>query len=302
MSKVTECSICFERYNAKNKIPKVLHCGHTFCLECLNKMKIKSKNILECPICRKKESFENTDDLSTNRVIYDLLYNPTQEEDLIIEEKNKFKIIIIGSAFTGKTSLLHRCIKKKFNEEYNVTLGADLQTYKVKINDENICLNIWDTAGTEKFQSMQKMYCLKSYAALIVFDVGNKETFNSVLSWISFYKENKSKELKEIIYLVGNKIDIENKREVSKEEAQEFAEYNNLKYYETSAKNGENVEKLFNDVAEDIVKEYKYGNIYVINKREDSPKLLDINAHLNNNISCWDKFVNNLKNIIFFWR
>ena len=170
MSKVTECSICFERYNAKNKIPKVLHCGHTFCLECLNKMKIKSKNILECPICRKKESFENTDDLSTNRVIYDLLYNPTQEEDLIIEEKNKFKIIIIGSAFTGKTSLLHRCIKKKFNEEYNVTLGADLQTYKVKINDENICLNIWDTAGTEKFQSMQKMYCLKSYAALIFYN------------------------------------------------------------------------------------------------------------------------------------
>ena len=302
MSKVTECSICFERYNTKNKIPKILHCGHTFCLECLNKMNTKSKSILECPICRKKESLENADDLSTNRLVYDLLYNPTQEEDLIIEEKNKYKIILIGSAYTGKTSLLHRCIKKNFSEQYNVTIGADFQMYKIKINDEYICLNIWDTAGTEKFQSMQKIYYQKSYAALIVFDVGNRETFNSVLNWISLYKQNKSKELKEIIYLVGNKIDIENKREVSKEEAQEFAKFNNLKYYETSAKNGENVEELFNDVAEEIVKEYKYGNLYVINKGEDSPKSLDINVHLNNNISCWDKFVNNLKNIIFFWR
>ena len=302
MSKVTECSICLERYNNSKKIPKVLHCGHTFCQECLLKTKKNSDNILECPICRKKELFSNVNDLSTNRVIYDLLYNPTQEEDLVIQEKNIYKIIIIGSAFTGKTSLLQRCIKKKFSEEYHVTLGADFQSYKIKIDDEYICLNIWDTAGTEKFQSIHKIYYMKSYAAIIVFDVGNRDSFESILTWISFYKKNKSKELKEIMYLVGNKIDIGNKREVSKEEAEQFAKLNNLKYYEASAKNGDNVEKLFYDLAEEITREYKYGNIFALNTGKDSPVNLDRNVHLATNESCWKKFVNNVKNFIVFWK
>ena len=76
MSKITECSVCLERYNIKNRMPKILHCGHTFCKECLYSTKQKSNNILECPICRKKELFEDIEDLSTNCVIYDLLYNP----------------------------------------------------------------------------------------------------------------------------------------------------------------------------------------------------------------------------------
>ena len=133
MSKITECSICLERYNIQNKIPKILHCGHTFCRECWDKSKKNSDNILTCPICRKKELFDNIDDLSTNRVIYDLLYNPTQEENIIIEEKNKFKIIIIGSASTGKTSLLNRCTKKKFSDEYNVTLGQICNFIKLRL-------------------------------------------------------------------------------------------------------------------------------------------------------------------------
>lgn len=301
MSKVTECSVCLERYNTKNKIPKILHCGHTFCQECLNKSKKNSNNVLTCPICRKNEIFADIEDLSTNRVIYDLLYNPSQEEDLIIDEKNKYKIIIIGSASTGKTSLLNRCVKKKFDEEYNVTLGADLQYYKVKVGNEYIGLNIWDTAGTEKFQSIQKMYYNKSYAALIVFDVGNKETYDSVMNWILFYRENKSQELKEIIYLIGNKIDIGNERRVSREEAEEFAKLYNLKYYETSAKDGTNVEKIFQDIGEDIAKTYKEGNIYALNKGENETKILDVNVHLGNE-TCFDKFINSIKNIIFFWK
>lgn len=302
MSKVTECSICLERYNTSNKIPKIMHCGHTFCKECLIKSKNNSDNILSCPVCRKKELFNDIDDLSTNRVIYDLLYNPEQEEEIIIEEKNKFKIIIIGPASTGKTSLLKRHTKKKFNEEYNVTLGADIELIKVKVDNEYIGLVAWDTAGTEKFQSIQKMYYLKCFAAIIVFDVGSRETFESLLDWISFYKQNKTKELKEIMYLVGNKIDIGDKREVSKQEAEEFAIINNLKYYETSAKNGENVEILFSDIGEELVKTYKQGNIYALNINEDSPKILDKDTLVNKNISCWDKFINSFKKIIFFWK
>jgi len=191
--------------------------------------------------------------------------------------------------------------QKKFDEEYKVTLGADLQYYKLKIDNDYIGLNIWDTAGTEKFQSIQKMYYKKSYAALIVFDVGERATFNSVNNWISFYRENKSKELKELIYLIGNKIDIGKERQVSTEEAEEFAKLNNLKYYETSAKNGTNVEKIFKDVGEEIFNTYKEGNIFSLSKNENDTKILDINVHKSNE-SCFQQFINSILNKIKFWK
>lgn len=149
MSKVIEWSVYLERYNIKNKMPKILHYGHTFCKEWLYNTKKKSNNILESPICRKKELFEDIGDLSTNSVIYDLLYNLNQEEDIIINKKNKFKKILIGSASTGKTCLLKWYIKKKFSDEYNVANGIHVQSYKVKARDEYISLNFLDTAWIE---------------------------------------------------------------------------------------------------------------------------------------------------------
>ena len=183
----------------------------------------------------------------------------------------------------------------------NQNFVEDIEMVKMKIGDEYIGLNIWDTAGTEKFQSMQKMYYLKSYAAFVVFDVSFRETFESVPSWISFYKESKSKELKDIIYLIGNKIDIEENREVSKQEAEEFAKLHNIKYYEVSAKSGENIEKIFKDIGEELIRTYKFGNIYAINMGDNSPKVLDKND-LSDNKSCWDKLIESIKNIIAFWK
>ena len=145
------------------------------------------------------------------------------------------------------------------------------------------------------------MYYKKSYAALIVFDVGQRETFNSVNNWISFYRENKSKELKELIYLIGNKIDIGKEWQVSTEEAEEFAKLNNLKYYETSAKNGTNVEKIFKDVGEEIFNTYKEGNIFSLSKNENDTKILDINVHKSNE-SCFKQFINSILNKIKFWK
>ena len=142
---------------------------------------------------------------------------------------------------------------------------------------------------------------MKSYAALIVFDVCCRETFESLSNWILFYRQNKSKELKELIYLIGNKIDIKEKREVTKEEAEEFAKLNNLKYYETSAKDGTNVDLIFNDIGQELVKIYKEGNIFVINDGENEIKKLDAKNHLGNK-TCWDSFIESIKSIIFFWK
>ena len=106
-----------------------------------------------------------------------------------------------------------------------------------------------------------------------------------------------TKDLKEIIYLVGNKIDIEEEKErkVKKEAAEEFAKTNNLKYYEASAKNGTNVEKIFYDLAFELVNTYKQGNIYALNNSENSAKTSEENVKIKKE-TCLDKFINNILN------
>ena len=106
-----------------------------------------------------------------------------------------------------------------------------------------------------------------------------------------------TKDLNEIIYLVGNKIDIEEEKErkVKKEAAEEFAKTNNLKYYEASAKNGTNVEKIFYDLAFELVNTYKQGNIYALNNSENSAKILEANVKIKKE-TCLDKFINNILN------
>ena len=139
MSIVTICPICQERYNNTRKIPKMLSCGHTICQECL----ISQKNILHdnrCPLCRQNQSLDNIDNLPTNRLVYDLLYNPQQEEQIFVKEKNKFKIILLGSAGTGKTSLLNRFVNNRFNPLYEVTIGFDFKVSTMKVGEEYIDL------------------------------------------------------------------------------------------------------------------------------------------------------------------
>jgi hypothetical protein len=98
--KLTECQICFERFNKTNKEPKILNCGHTFCKECLIHMQKRIEEI-KCSICGKKQSEKNVEAFTTNRLLFDLLYIPIVE---IKNEKDKkaFKVILIGHASSGK--------------------------------------------------------------------------------------------------------------------------------------------------------------------------------------------------------
>ena len=113
--KLTECQICFERYNKTNKEPKVLSCGHTFCKECLIKS-IKTVEEINCFICRAKQSEKDVEKYPPNRLAYDLLYQPIVG---IIDEKDKqaFKVILIGPANSGKTSLIRQYIYRLFEKE-----------------------------------------------------------------------------------------------------------------------------------------------------------------------------------------
>ena len=261
MSELTECPICFERFNRTEKMPKILSCGHTFCKGCLIKQKNKF-NQLSCPVCRESQKINDPEQLITNRTIYDLLYNPTNEigDDNINTTNFEYKVIMIGPASSGKTSLVRRYVTKEFSEMYSVTVGLDYQTKKVQIGKKTVNLSIWDTAGTEMFQSLSRSYYRKSHAAIVVFDINEEKSFQALGNWINFYRENKEPLMKDMLYLVGNKIDIGN-NVISDKEAKKYLKENNLKkYFKTSAKSGDNVDKLFEEIAKDLIENYKLTN------------------------------------------
>lgn len=267
MSELTDCPICLERYNKTEKVPKILNCGHTFCKECLIKQKNKYGK-LECSICR--ENIKNDpEQLITNRTIFDLLYTPKIEENNIYErsnsnsitdEKLSFKIIMIGPANSGKTSIVRRYVDKKFNDDYKVTVGFDYMNKEITIGKKKINIQLWDTAGTEMFQSLSSSYYRNSCGALVVFDVLDRKSFESLNTWINYYREHRDHNYEELIYLIGNKIDSKD-RVISKKEAMDFMEENNLKeYYESSAKKGDNIDNIFNNIAKDLIKIYGNNN------------------------------------------
>ena len=267
MSELTDCPICLERYNKTEKVPKILNCGHTFCKECLIKQKNKYGK-LECSICR--ENIKNDpEQLITNRTIFDLLYTPKIEENNIYErsnsnsitdEKLSFKIIMIGPANSGKTSIVRRYVDKKFNDDYKVTVGFDYMNKDITIGKKKINIQLWDTAGTEMFQSLSSSYYRNSCGALVVFDVLDRKSFESLNTWINYYREHRDHNYEELIYLIGNKIDSKD-RVISKKEAMDFMEENNLKdNYESSAKKGDNIDNIFNNIAKDLIKIYGNNN------------------------------------------
>jgi len=155
------------------------------------------------------------------------------------------KYIIIGNSSVGKSNLLLKFAHNKFLDEYQATIGVEFGAKNIDINNKIFRIQIWDTAGQENFRSITRAYYKNSVCALIVYDVNNEETFNSVLSWIQECKTQTPKTI--TMVLVGNKCDLECK--VDKKKAMELAKENNMLFFETSAKTGKGVDKLFKESA-----------------------------------------------------
>ena len=129
----------------------------------------------------------------------------------------------------------------------------------ISINDRNVRIQIWDTAGEEAFRSITRSYYKSSTCAFIVYDITEKKTFYDVTSWLQDCRDMCYKNI--LIYLIGNKNDLEDKRQVSQEEGQKFAEENNLVFFETSALNGNNIEEIFVQSATELVKRLDSGEL-----------------------------------------
>ena len=180
------------------------------------------------------------------------------------------KYIIIGDAYVGKSNLLLRYTRGQFKPEYQLTLGAEFGAKSVKIRDQIYRIQIWDTAGQENFRSITRNYYKSSACALVVYDITSRDSFNSINSWIEACKNQSPKTI--FFVLIGNKSDLEEKREISKEEGQELADKLGVLFYETSAKTGDNVNELFRDSADEIAKKIE-KNLYNLDDDECGIKL-----------------------------
>lgn len=168
----------------------------------------------------------------------------------------KFKFYFIA---VGKSNILSRYTYGKFNPEHEITIGCEFMAKNIFVKDRNVRIQIWDTAGQEAFRSITRSYYKNSTCAFIVYDISDKKTFLNVASWLQECREMCYKNIQ--IYLIGNKCDLEDKRQVSRNEGEQFAQENGLIFFETSALSGTNIEEVFVQSATEIIDKLESGKL-----------------------------------------
>lgn len=160
----------------------------------------------------------------------------------------QMKFIIIGESSVGKTCIVNRYTDGSFTDSFLTTVGVDFKIKTIEIDGVPIKIQIWDTAGQEQFHTITKSYYRGSHGILLVFDISNKSTLTKTKMWMNSIKEAASEDV--TIALIGNKKDLE--RQVSEEEGLAIAKEYGLPYFETSAKNGDSIDEVFNIMASTI--------------------------------------------------
>ena len=176
----------------------------------------------------------------------------TEEYDLM------FKILLLGDSGVGKSSLLLRYTKHEFNVDMRSTIGVEFALKYLKIDNFQLKVQIWDTAGMERYRSITSAYYKGAKGVIIVYDICREKSFENVDKWIEDFKSKADEDA--VILLIGNKNDLDDKREVNKEEAELKAQKNKFAFMETSAKENNNVDKAFETLFKEIVKNYKDKN------------------------------------------
>ena len=171
-----------------------------------------------------------------------------QVERIIYE----LKIILVGDVAVGKTALINRFTENIFSDKYVSNIGVEFKVKQIYLNDTpGVELKIWDTCGEEKFRAMTRQYYRDSNGIILMLDLTDKKTFDSLGRWYKDLRDNGPKG--SIIFLVGNKSDLIENRVVSTEECQTFAQKHGMKYIEVSAKTGDNIELVFDKLAYECV-------------------------------------------------
>jgi len=162
--------------------------------------------------------------------------------------KKGFKLVLLGDAAVGKSSILMRFLQNKFTDGIETTVGAAFSTKTIETRNRQVKFEIWDTAGQERFKSLAPMYYRGASSAMIVYDQTNASTFERAQEWVRQVMQT-AMNPNIVVALIGNKMDLGEQRQVPLETAEAFAEREGLLFQETSAKTGKNVSAVFEMIA-----------------------------------------------------
>eukprot|EP00483_Globobulimina_turgida_P012844 UN12868 len=160
------------------------------------------------------------------------------------------KLVLLGDSRVGKSSVVIRFVKNEFDQYKFPTIGATFLTQSVSVGDYLVKFEIWDTAGQEKYRSLAPLYYRGASAALVVYDITNRESFENARKWIEEVQTQEGNHV--VIGLAGNKVDLAGNRKVSTDEGSEFAKEKNFIFFETSAKNSTNIKEIFRSIAQEV--------------------------------------------------
>ena len=187
------------------------------------------------------------------------------------------KIVFVGDCSVGKTAIINQYIYSSSSSDYKPTIAIDFFSRTVDVNGQPVRLLIWDTAGQEKFHSLIPSYLHNSSIAILVFDITSRSSFDNIKKWHQTVLDASDPAL----FLVGNKIDLEDQREVSYTEAKQFSESIKAKYVETSARTPMNIDLLFDEVARVPVAQIVNEGSQLEEKKQTITVTVDLNKPVN---------------------
>lgn len=161
-----------------------------------------------------------------------------------------FKLLLIGNSGVGKSCILMRYADNSFTENFFNTIGVDFKIKTINLNDQVIKMQIWDTAGQDRFRTLTSSYYRGAHGIIIVYDVTSKDSFDNVRQWMQEIEKFASENVNKL--LIGNKSDLEEQREVSYDEGVELAKKYDIPFLEVSAKNSTHVDDTFTTMASEI--------------------------------------------------
>ena len=182
----------------------------------------------------------------------------------------QFKLVLLGESAVGKSSLVLRFVKGQFLDYQESTIGAAFLTQTVCLQDTTVKFEIWDTAGQERYHSLAPMYYRGAQAAIVVYDITLPDSFERAKGWIKELQRQGNPNI--VIALAGNKVDMEDRRKITTEETQAYADENGILFMETSAKTAANVNELFVAIAKKLPKTPPRPTPFIVVNPERDPE------------------------------